>query len=54
MIRNFFCSYILYVLVWTEYHAETANVAEGADGTVAEAGIAEGILQVYRVFGIIN
>ncbi|KAH9570371.1 hypothetical protein CY35_02G036200 [Sphagnum magellanicum] len=29
-----------------EYHAETANVAEGADGTVVEAGIADAILQL--------
>ncbi|CAK9870616.1 unnamed protein product [Sphagnum jensenii] len=29
-----------------EYHAETVNVAEGADGTVVEAGIAGAILQV--------
>jgi hypothetical protein len=46
MIRNFFCSHILYVIVWTEYHAETANDAEGADGTVVEARIADAILQV--------
>jgi hypothetical protein len=32
--------------VSTEHHAETANVAEGADGTVVEAGIADAILQV--------
>ncbi|KAH8969474.1 hypothetical protein BDL97_02G035800 [Sphagnum fallax] len=29
-----------------EYRAETANVAEGADGTVVEAGIADAILQL--------
>ncbi|CAK9216776.1 unnamed protein product [Sphagnum jensenii] len=45
-------SHILHVLATIrqqaalEYHAETANVAEGADGTVVEAGIADAILQL--------
>jgi hypothetical protein len=44
MIRNFFCSHLLCVLVWTD--AETLGVAEGANGAIGEAGIADAILQV--------
>ncbi|CAM6006939.1 unnamed protein product [Sphagnum balticum] len=45
-------SHILHVLATAtqqaalEYHAQTANVAEGADGTVVEAGTADAILQL--------
>ncbi len=35
--------------MWTEYRAETANVAEGADGTVVEAATADAILQVWML-----
>jgi hypothetical protein len=44
MIRNFFCSHILCVLVWTD--AETLGVAQGANGAIVEARIADAILQV--------
>jgi hypothetical protein len=32
--------------MWTEHNRWTANVAEGADDTVVEAGMADEILQV--------
>jgi hypothetical protein len=44
MISNFSRSHILCVLVWTD--AETLGVAQGANGTIVEAGIADAILQV--------
>ncbi len=45
MINNFFCSHILYVLVWKD--AKTLGVAEGVDGVVIETGIVDAILQVW-------
>jgi len=43
MISNFFCSYILCLLVLTD--AKTLGVVEVADGVV-EIGITDAILQV--------
>jgi hypothetical protein len=44
MINNFFRSYILCVLVWTD--AETQGIAKRVDGVVVETKIANAILQV--------
>jgi hypothetical protein len=47
MIRNFFCSHLLLVLVWTD--AETLRVAEGANGAIVEARIADAIIAEVRM-----